>query len=211
MKNFVIAISRGYGSGGSHVAGKIAGQLGISCYDQEILQMAADLSGINERYFFEANEKIRKNVIAINASKGVYDGRVYPVSDKKYLSDKNFFNFQAQVIKELAEQGRESCIIIGKAANYVLRDYDNAVRINIQAPMELCLSNIMERLQKSRSEAEDVIMKTNKYRSNYYKYFTGHNWLDPAQYDLSINTKALGEDYTAGLIIQLVKDRGFLA
>lgn len=210
MKNYVITISRGYGSGGSHVARKISSELGIDYYDEEILQMAADLSGINERYFFEANEKIRKNIIAINSSKGVYDGKVYQVSDKKYLSDENFFNFQAQVIKELAEPGKKSCIIIGKAANYVLRDYDNVVRINIQAPKDLCLSNIMERLQKSKNEAEEVIMKTNKYRSNYYKYFTGHNWLDPAQYDLSINTKALGEDYAVKLIIQLVKDRGLL-
>lgn len=210
MKNYVITISRGYGSGGSHVARKISSELGIKYYDEEILQMAADLSGINERYFFETNEKIRKNIITINSSKGVYDGKVYQVSDKKYLSDENFFNFQAQVIKELAAPGKESCIIIGKAANYVLRDFDNVVRINIQAPMDLCLSNIMERLQKSQSEAENKIAKTNKYRSNFYKYFTGHNWLDPAQYDLSINTKALGEDYAVKLIIQLVKDRGLL-
>ncbi len=210
MKNYVITISRGYGSGGSHVARKISSELGIKYYDEEILQMAADLSGINERYFFETNEKIRKNIIAINSSKGAYEGKVYQVSDKKYLSDENFFNFQAQVIKELATQGKESCIIIGKAANYVLRDLDNVVRINIQAPKDLCLSNIMERLQKSQSEAESVIAKTNKYRSNFYKYFTGHNWLDPAQYDLSINTKALGEDYAVKLIIQLVKDRGLL-
>lgn len=210
MKNFVITISRGYGSGGSHVARKISSKLGIGYYDEEILQMAADLSGINERYFFEANEKIRKNIIAINSSKGVYDGKVYQVNDKKYLSDENFFNFQAQVIKELAAKDKEPCIIIGKAANYILRDFDNVVRIDIQAPKDLCLSNIMERLQKSKEEAEDVIMKTNKYRANYYKYFTGHNWLDPAQYDLSINTKALGEDYAVELIVQLVKDRGFL-
>ena len=210
MKNFVITIARGYGSGGSHVARKIQSELGIAYYDEEILQMAADLSGINERYFFEANEKIRKNFIAINSSKGAYEGKVYQVNDKKYLSDENFFNFQAQVVKDLASPDKEPCIIIGKAANHVLRDFDNVVKINIQAPMDLCISNIMERLQKSKVEAEDVIMKTNKYRSNYYKYFTGHKWLDPAQYDLSINTKALGEDYAVRLIIQLVKDRGLL-
>ena len=76
--------------------------------------------------------------------------------------------------------------------------------------MDLCVSNIMERLQKSKGEAEELILKTNKYRYNYYKYFTGRNWLDPAEYDLSINTKALGEDYAVKLIVQLVKDRGLL-
>ncbi len=211
MKNYVITISRGYGSGGSHVARKIAQQLGIAYYDEEILQMSADLSGINERYFFEANEKIRKNIIAINSSKGAYDdGKVYQAGDKRYLTAENFFNFQAQVIKDLAAADKEPCIIIGKAANHVLRGYENAIRINIQAPMDLCIKNIMERVLKSKDEAEELILKTNKYRSNYYKYFTGHNWLDPAQYDLSINTKALGEDYAVKLIIQLVKDRGLI-
>lgn len=210
MKNYVVTISRGFGSGGSHIARKVSEKLGIACYDVEILQMAADLSGINERYFFEANEKIKKNFIAINASKGAYEGRVYQVNDKRYLSDENYFNFQAQVIKDLAAEDKEPCVIIGKAANYVLRDLKNVVRIDIHAPMDLCVSNIMERLQKSKGEAEELISRTNKYRANYYKYFTGHHWLDPAEYDISINTKALGEDYAAKLIIQLVRDRGLL-
>ncbi|MCM1144932.1 MAG: cytidylate kinase-like family protein [Blautia sp.] len=210
MKNYVITISRGFGSGGSHIARKVSEELGIAYYDIEILQMAADLSGINERYFFEANEKIRKNAIAINASKGAYEGRVYQVNDKRYLSDENYFNFQAQVIKDLAAEDKEPCVIIGKAANHVLRDFKNVVKIDIHAPMDLCVSNIMERLQKSKGEAEELIIKTNKYRANYYKYFTGHHWLDPAEYDISINTKALGEDYAAKLIIQLVRDRGLL-
>lgn len=210
MKNYVITISRGFGSGGSHIARKISEELGIDYYDEEILQMAADLSGINERYFFEANEKIKKGFIAINSSKGVYEGTVYNVNDKRYLTNENYFNFQAQVIKELAMDGKTPCIIVGKAANYVLRGLTNVVKINVQAPMDLCVENIMERLQKSKSEAEELIAKTNKYRANYYKYFTGHHWLDPAEYDLSINTKALGEDYASKLIIQLVKDRGLL-
>lgn len=210
MGNYVITISRGFGSGGSHVARMISAELGIDYYDNEILQMAADLSGINERFFFEANEKIKKSFIKINSSKGVYDGKVYGVNDKQYLSNENYFNFQAQVIKELASEGKAPCIIIGKAANYVLRSLNNVVKINIQAPMDLCVANIMERLQKPQYEAEDLIAKTNKYRANYYKYFTGRNWLDPAEYDLSINTKALGEEYAVKLIIQLVKDRGLL-
>ena len=211
MKNYVITISRGYGSGGSHIAKRICDELGIHYYDYEILQLAADLSGINERFFYDANEKIKKSFIKINTSKGVYDGTVFGVNDKQYLSNENFFNFQAQVIKELAMEGKAPCLIVGKAANFVLRGLDNVVKINIQAPMDLCVSNIMERSQKPEAEAENLIIKTNKYRANYYKYFTGRNWLDPAEYDLSINTKALGEEYAAKLIIQLVKDRGLFS
>lgn len=209
MKNYIITIARGYGSGGSHIAKKVAEELGIPCYDEEILQMAADLSGINEQYFFEANEKIHKGAVAINSSKGVYNGRLYHVNDKEFLSNENLFNYQAEVIKNLALEGNTSCIIIGKAANYILRSLKNVVKINIQAPMEHCIFNIMDRLQKDEANAKDMILKTNKYRTNYYKYYTGRNWLDPAEYDLSINTAALGENYAAKLIIQLVKDKGF--
>lgn len=210
MKNYIITIARGYGSGGSHVARRVSKELGIACYDEQILQMAADLSGINEQYFWEANEKINKGTIAISASKGAYDGKLYHVNDKEFLSNENLFNFQAEVIKDLALSGKESCIIVGKAANYILRSLKNVEKINIQAPMRFCIKNIKERMQKNEKEAEDLIVKTNKYRNNYYKYYTGRNWTDPSEYDLSINTAALGEEYAARLIIQLAEEKGFL-
>ncbi|MCD7725678.1 MAG: cytidylate kinase-like family protein [Clostridiales bacterium] len=210
MKNYVITIARGYGSGGSHIAKRLSKDLNIPCYDEEILQMAADLSGINERFFYEANERIHKGAITINSSKGVYNGTLYHVDDKEFLSDENLFNYQAAVIKNLAMDGSTSCIIVGKAANYVLRSLKNVVKVNIQAPMEHCVFNIMDRLQKDEASAKDMIKKMNKYRSDYYKYYTGRKWLDPAEYDLSINTGALGEDYAAKLILQLVRDKGFL-
>lgn len=210
MKNYIITIARGYGSGGSHIAKKLSKELNIPYYDEEILQMAADLSGINERFFYEANEKINKGTISVNSSKGVYNGTLYHVNDKEFLSNENLFNYQAQVIKNLALDQNTSCIIVGKAANYILRSLKNVVKINIQAPMEHCVYNIMDRLQKDETSARNMIEKTNKYRMNYYKYYTGRNWLDPSEYDLSINTAALGEEYAVKLIIQLVKDKGLL-
>lgn len=210
MKNYVVTIARGLGSGGSHIARKLSVDLGIPYYDEEILQKAADLSGINEAYFFEANEKINKGKIVINTSKGVYDGKIYDAGDKRFLSNENLFNYQAKVIRTFALQGGESCIVIGKAANYILRSYPNVIKINIQAPMNLCVANIMDRMQKTEVEAEELIIKTNKYRTDYYKYYTGRNWLDPAEYDLSINTDFLGEEYAVKLIKQLLKDKGFI-
>ena len=208
MKNYIITIARSYGSGGSHIAHRLSKTLNIPCYDEEILQMASELSGINEQFFYEANEKIRKGSIAINSSKGVYNGRLYHADDKAFLSDENLFNYQAQVIKTLALEGNTSCIIIGKAANYILRSLKNVVKVNIQAPMEHCVLNIMDRLQKDDAEARDMIKKMNQYRMDYYKYYTGRSWLNPAEYDLSINTASLSESYAADLIVQLIKDRG---
>ena len=115
MGNYIITIARGLGSGGSHVGKKLSETLGIPCYDMEILEMASELSGINESYFFDANEKINKGQIRIRNSKGVYTGRLYSVEEEKYLSNENMFNYQAEVIKTLALEGKVSCIIIGKA------------------------------------------------------------------------------------------------
>jgi cytidylate kinase len=200
MKNYIITIARGYGSGGSHIGKYLSEKLEIPYYDTEIIQMAADVSGINEKYFFEANEKINKGKLAIMTSKGAYTGTLYDASDKNFLSNENIFNYQAKVIRELALEGKQSCIIIGKAANYILRTFPNVFSVNIQAPIEYCKVNIEDRLQKSPSEAEAKILETDKYRSNYYKYYTGREWLDPAEYDLSINTAAMGEEFAAQLI-----------
>ncbi|MBQ0042601.1 MAG: cytidylate kinase-like family protein [Lachnospiraceae bacterium] len=211
MGNYIITIARGLGSGGSHIAHALAEKLGIPCYDNEILDMAADYSGINESYFYEANERIKKGALAIKNSEGVYNkDREIRVGDKDYYSNENMFNIQAQVMKNLAIEGKVSCIIIGKAANYVLRGLINVVKINIQAPEDKCIKNIMRRHQMSGIEAKVMIEKTDKYRSDYYKYYTGGMWLDPKGYHLSINTGLVSEEYAVSQIISLLKEKNLI-
>lgn len=205
MSNYIITIARGLGSGGSHVGKKLSESLGIPCYDTEILEMASELSGINESYFFEANEKINKSQIRIRNSKGVYTGKLYSLGDEKYLSNENMFNYQAEVIKTLALEGKVSCIIIGKAANKIIGSLKNVVTVNIQAPIDVCISNITNRLQVNTVQARDMIKQTDTYRSNYYKYYTGGKWDDATEYDMTINTGAVGEDYAAQMIIDYLK------
>lgn len=207
MENYIITIARGYGSGGSHIGRALSEKLSIPYYDEEIIQMASDESGINEQYFFEANEKINKGKLAIVTSRGAYTGTIYNEGDKKFLSNENLFNYQAKVIRKLAIAGGQSCIIIGKAANYILRTFPNVVRVNIQAPMDYCISNIEERLSRTEEEAESKILEINKYRTDYYKYYTGREWNDPREYDLSINTASVGEDYAAELITKYLQDK----
>ncbi len=188
---------------------KLSETLGIPCYDKEILEMASELSGINETLFFEANEKINKGQVKIHNAKGAYTGRLYTVEDAKYLSNENLFNYQAEVIKSLALGGKQSCIIIGKAANRIIGSLKNVVTVNIQAPMEIYIGNIVNRLQVNTVEAKEKILQTNKYRANYYRYYTGGNWNDPTEYDLTINPGAVGEDYAAQMIVNYLKYRGF--
>lgn len=205
MDNYIITIARGLGSGGSHVGKKLSEILEIPCYDTEILEMASELSGINKSYFFEANEKINKGQIRIRKSKGVYTGRLYSVNDAKYLSDENMFNYQAEVIKSLALGGRQSCVIIGKAANKIIGSLKNVVTVNIQAPLDVCIENIVNRLQINTVEAKEKILQTNRYRANYYRYYTGGTWDDSTEYDLTINPGAVGEDYAAKMIVEYLK------
>ena len=160
MSNYIITVARGMGSGGSHVARKLSNTLGISYYDSEILEMASELSGINVSFFYEANEKINKGQLKIRNSKGVYTGNHYQPSDAMYLSNENLFNYQAEVIKKLALEDKKSCIIIGKAANYIIGSLKNVVTVNIQANESVCIKNIMQRLCTDEEDARKKIRKT---------------------------------------------------
>lgn len=211
MGNYVITLARGLGSGGSHIGHSLAEQLGIKYLDDEILQMAADHSGINESYFWDANERIRKSQVAIEKSAGVYNKNiVYKETDKEYLSNENIFNMQAQVIKNIVFENKMSCVIVGKAANYILRGLKNVVKVNIQAPSEKCIKNLNRRLGIGYDEAKMMIEKTDKYRKDYYKYYTGGSWISPKEYDLSINTGSISEEYATKMIIDLVKSKGLI-
>lgn len=203
MNNYVITIARGLGSGGSHIAKKLSAKLEIPCYDTEILTMASEESGINEKFFFEANEKINKGFIPLNKKEPVYTGRIYDTGDKRFLSDENLFNYQAKVIRQLAVQtnGKKSCIIIGKAANYILRNFPNVLSVNIQSGLEYCINNIMQRMAMEEEEAAAFINQTNKYRNTYYQYYTARKWDSTNEYDLCLNPAELGEDTCAEIIM----------
>lgn len=117
---------------------------------------------------------------------------------------------QAQVIINLALEENGSCVIMGKAANYILSCLKNVVKVNIQAPMEKCAMNLNRRLGLNYEEAVAQIVKTDKYRSDYYKYYTGEDWINPKEYDLCINTGTIEENYAVQMIIDLLKQKGLL-
>ena len=122
MENIVITIARQYGSGGKTVGKMIADELGIPFYSRDILRLASEDSGISEGLFGEADEKLKKNPL-LRLTKNVYDGALIPPESDGFVSDRNLFNYQAKIIKQLAET--ESCVIVGRCADFVLRDYKN--------------------------------------------------------------------------------------
>lgn len=191
MSNYVITIARGYGSGGRTIGKMLAEQLGIAYYDRELLRLASDDSGINEELFIKADEKLKKSRL-FKIAKKVYRGELIPPDSDDFISNDNLFNYQAKIIKELAQQ--ESCVIVGRAADFILKDFDNVVKVFVHAPLEDCIKTLKEMTGKSEKELEKQILSIDKHRAEYYKYYTGRNWEDAKNYDLCLNSSQLGFD-----------------
>lgn len=188
MERVIITIARQYGSGGKTIGHMLADDLRISCYDREILKLASEDSGINEELFMKADEKLKSSRLFRAASK-VYSGELIPPDSDDFVSNDNLFNYQAKVIKELAAE--ESCVVIGRAADFILKDYDNVVSVFVHASGEACLQNAMERNSMSEREMERYIAKTDRFRAEYYRHYTGRNWDNPRNYDLCLDSSKL--------------------
>lgn len=186
MKKIVITIARSYGSGGRTLGKLLAKDLGIACYDRELLRMASDDSGINEALFGEVDEK--KKVSLFKSTKP-YTGQILPPESDGFVSDDNLFSLQAKIIKELAE--KESCIIIGRCADYILKDREDVLRLFFYAPLKDCLVRAHELSGESEKELLKKIQKIDKYRADYYKYYTGNDWNDTRNYDFCLNTSSM--------------------
>ncbi|MGN0292168.1 MAG: AAA family ATPase [Lachnospiraceae bacterium] len=188
MGNTVITIARSYGSGGRTLGKLLAKELGISCYDRELIRMASDESGINEALFGEVDEKLKKSPL-FRIVKRTYNGEVFPPDSGDFVSDDNLFNYQAKVIRQLAEE--ESCVIIGRCADYILKDYDNVISLYFYAPREDCIKRVQDISSEPVKEIEKKIDRIDKYRADYYKYYTGKDWNDARNYDFCLNTTSM--------------------
>ncbi len=188
MKHTVITIGRSYGSGGRTLGKQLAKELGINCYDRELLRMASDESGINEALFGKADEKL-KSLPLFKIARKEYRGEVIPPDSDEFVSNDNLFNYQAKVIRELANT--ESCIIIGRCADYLLKDNSSVIRLFFYAPKQDCISRVMNQNGGTEREIIKKIEKTDKGRSEYYKYYTGRDWNDARNYDLCLNTASM--------------------
>ena len=189
-KPCVITIARGYGSGGKTIGQMLSEQLQIPYYDRDLLRMASDDSGIHERLFAEADERVKKKRLFKFKFGPAYAGKVIPPNSEDFVSDDNLFNYQAKAIKEVAEKG--SCVIVGRCADFVLKDRDDLVRVFVHASREACIANVMRMFSVSRQEAIRRIEKIDKERSAYYRYYTGRDWDNARNYDLCLDSSNLG-------------------
>ncbi len=203
-KKVVVTIGRQYGSGGKTIAAMLAKKMGVNCYSREILRMASEESGINEKLFGMSDENLR-HAGWFKTLKRPYEGQLLPPEDKGFTKDDNLFNYQAKIIKDLAE--KESCVIVGRAADYILRDNPNMVSVFVYASEEFNLARSMERHSMSETEMKRYIAKTNKTRADFYRYYTGQEWADMQNYDLCVNSGKLGFEKTVEEILAYIQVR----
>lgn len=205
MSNYVITIARGFGSGGKYIGRKLGERLNIPCYEREILTMASEKSGISESIFARTDEKLRGTLL-LNELKAIPSEVSVSPEDKKFVSDSNLFAIQSEVIKTLAKT--QSCIIIGKCADYVLRDQTNVLSIYVDAPRKACVASIMDKMNVTEREANRLIERTDKYRSDYYTYYTGgRDWVNPTNYHIFLNSDKVGRDNCVDIIEAIAKLR----
>ena len=205
MDNFVVTFARGFGTGGKAIASQLAKELGIHCYENRILTLASQLSGLDENVFQEVNEKLREEGGFTSFLRGLPRAKGYISRNEKFKSDDRLFEYQSQIINELAD--KESCVIVGKCADYVLKDMDCVASFFIVADAEAKLQRTMETKQLSQRDAEATIKRHDRNRKTYYKDHTDMEWGNSKNYDMTINSTVLGFKKTADIIEDFVKTK----
>ncbi len=191
MKNTVITIARSYGSGGRQLGIKLSDKLGIPYYDKDLIKKASEESGISEAIFGENDEKINKMPL-LGMLKKHNKGHLAAPGDPDFTSPDNIFEIQAKIIRDLAE--KESCIIIGRAGDYILRDYDNVIKLYFCAPFENCIDRVIETYGGTAEDAKKKIKQIDSFRAKYYKYYADRDWNDARNYDFCLNTGSMDYD-----------------
>ena len=200
MANKIYTIGREFGSGGKEVGQKLADRLGIKLYDKELLQQAAKDSGFCEEIFENHDEKPTNSflysLVMDTYSVSGYSAAPFldmPLNHKVFLA-------QFETIKKIAEN--ESCVIVGRCADYALSDNPDCSNVFIHADMDIRIKNVSKKLNITENKARDIINKTDKQRASYYNYYTSKRWGDSKSYNLSLDSGKLGTDNCVELILK---------
>lgn len=192
MSNRIITISREFGSGGHTVGKKVAERLGIPCYDNELIQKIAEQSGFVEEYIKEEGEHVPQSSWLASAFTGWnWNGP----SNQDLL-----WTIQRNIILELAE--KESCVIIGRCADFILRD-KNCLRVFIHASMEKRAVRIVNEYGERREAPEQRLKSKDKRRASYYRFYTDMKWGQSQNYHIALDSGELGLDKCADIICSL--------
>ena len=198
QNTFVIAIGRQFGCGGREIGKAVAQLLNIAYYDKELLSEASKSSGVNQDFFEAADERSPNFFATMFPFHLGYSAGAYLMPDTP-LSDDSMYCAQSRVIAQLAK--RESCVIVGRTADYILHNQCRVLSVFLHASLGDRVTRIIARGDASTpKEAQEMAEKYNKLRAEYYNFYTDKKWGNAESYDLTINTSTLGIDATAQLI-----------
>lgn len=200
--NYVITIGRQFGSGGRYVGRLLAEKLGIPFYDKELLSEAAKQSGICEEIFEDHDEKPTRSLLFNLVTGMQHHGDAASFYMGMPLNHRIFLA-QFDAIRALAEEG--PCVIVGRCADYVLRDRPNAVSVFVKADMKSKVERAVTYYGVEEAKAEDRIRKADKQRASYYNYYATATWGDVDNYDLCVDTGALGVEGAVELIVKFLE------
>ncbi|MDE7411053.1 MAG: cytidylate kinase-like family protein [Paramuribaculum sp.] len=207
-QNIVVTIGRQFGSGGRELGQKLARRLGIKYYDKELLSEAARRAGVSQEFFEKKDERFPSFVNGIFAFAFGYHnmGGSYG-SGQNSISDENLYRAQSDFIRSLTDEG--SCVIVGRTADYVLRDFPGLVSIFVHAPEDICARRIAERSSEpiTLEKAKQKAARINKLRANYYNFYTDRQWGHSSTYHLSVDTSKMSMDDIVEMICDYISRR----
>ena len=199
----VITVGRQYGSGGREIGTMLAEKLGIAYYDDMLLKEAAKESGLCEDLFRSFDERPKSFLYSVAMDPYSFSmNHVMPngsIEQQVYLATYD-------TIKKLADKG--PCVLIGRCADYALKDRDDVINLFITAPLENRIERVARRNGITRDEAKERIKRTDKSRASYYNYYSSKDWGDAKSYDLCIDSSLLGIEGTVELLEKLVTLKG---
>lgn len=201
-KHVVITIGREFGSGGRAVGQQLAERLGIDYYDKELLALAAKEFGFGQEVFERADEK-----------HSTFEGVLYWLNEtftsalntENYMSNDSIFKMQSEVILRLAQ--RNSCVIVGRCSDYILRNNEHCLSVFLHAPLADRIKRVAMRMGVSQQEACELIEMEDKNRAEYYNFYSSKTWGKASSYDLCLNVSMLGENGVVRVIESLVREK----
>ncbi len=190
MKNYIITIGREFGSGGKEIAQKLAERLGIEYYDKDLVTLAAKQRGVSEEVVADAEENIPSIWDCNSVGLPIFQDRL--------------FLAQSTIITEIAEKN-SPCIIVGRCADYVLRDHADVINIFIHAKNEFRIQRIMQSESLTYADAKALVKKTDKTRRAYYQFYTDRKWGTGTDYDLVLSSSTLGIDTCVDILYATIQ------
>lgn len=203
MENVIIAISREFASGGRLVGKQLSEKLGIPIFDKEIIQLAAEKSGLSPEFIRNTEEQAHSSLLFSMATSSQHVLGSFPLQYDVPPSDKTFFA-QSSVIRELANENEGGCVILGRCGGYILRENPRCVSILLHSTIEDRIERAATVYELDHKGLADTLLKADKARSNYHKYYTGESWLDSRSYDLTLNTAKCGVDGAVNAILSYI-------